>query len=381
VISSAGLLCSVRVAPRTMDARAKPSLRDPQHLRRWHGAGVAAIAVAGCTAVLYPLRAIVPVDALGVLYIVVVVFVAARWGAGLGVVTTLVSAQVFNFFHLPPRYSLAPYGPSEWATLMTFVIAGLVAVMVARLSERLEAAEALREQEREARVRILAAADEERRQVARDLHDGAQQRLVHTILTLTLASQALREGDDSAPELVDEGLCHAEQAIQELRDLVHGVLPSVLTIGGLRAAVESLASRVSIPISFDVCADRLAPAVEATAYFVTAEALTNVEKHARAESAQVSASLEGDMLHVEVRDDGVGGAHLQASSGLLGLQDRVESLDGRLELHSPAGEGTVIVATLPAGRVSVADGTPPELVEVSAPNAHGAVPQGPVEGA
>lgn len=169
--------------------------------------------------------------------------------------------------------------------------------------------------------------------------------------------------------------------MRELRDLVRGVLPRVLTIGGLRAAVESLASRVSIPISFDVCADRLAPAVEATAYFVTAEALTNLEKHARAESAQVSASLEGDMLRVEVRDDGVGGAHLQASSGLLGLQDRVESLDGRLELHSPAGEGTVIVATLPAARVSVADGTPPELVEVSAPKAHGAVPQGPVEGA
>jgi hypothetical protein len=185
------------------------------------------------------------------------------------------------------------------------------------------------------------------------------------------------EGDDSAPELVDEGLRHAEEAMQELRDLVHGVLPSVLTIGGLRAAVESLASRVSIPISFDVCADRLAPAVEATAYFVTAEALTNLEKHARAESAQVRASLEGDMLRVEVHDDSVGGAHLQASSGLLGLQDRVESLDGRLELHSPAGEGTVIVATLPAARVRVADGTPPELVEVSAPNANGAVPQGP----
>jgi signal transduction histidine kinase len=193
------------------------------------------------------------------------------------------------------------------------------------------------------RARVLMAADEERRRVVRDLHDGAQQRLVQTILTLKLAEQS---GRDDLPALVAEALMHAERATVELRELVHGILPSVLAHGGLRAGVDALASRMSVPVSVGVAVDRLPPAVEATAYFVVAEALTNVAKHSRAGHAEVTARVEQHTLRVEVRDDGVGGAQPQGS-GLLGLEDRLAVLDGRLRVETPADGGTVVTAAIP----------------------------------
>jgi signal transduction histidine kinase len=196
------------------------------------------------------------------------------------------------------------------------------------------------------RARIVAAADDERRRVVRDLHDGAQQRLVHTIITLTMATQALAPDGEPASELVDEALKHAQRANVELRELAHGILPAVLTHGGLRAAVGALASRMPVPVEVDVSVDRLPAPAEATAYFVVAEALTNVAKHAHATGATVRAHVEGRILQLQVRDDGVGGAS-PGGPGLVGLADRLAVLDGRLRVESPADGGTLVTADIP----------------------------------
>jgi signal transduction histidine kinase len=218
----------------------------------------------------------------------------------------------------------------------------LVATAIANAESRAELAAS--------RARVVTTADETRRRLERDLHDGAQQRLVHTLITLRLARQALGDGDGPAVELVDESLDHAERAMEQLRDLAHGILPAALNRGGLRAGIETLVSRVRIPLSVDVTPERLPPALEATAYFIVAEALTNVVKHAQAHRAQVKASIDDGALNVEVRDDGVGGARLERSSGLLGLQDRAAALNGTLRVESPPGAGTVVAATLPIPR-------------------------------
>jgi PAS domain S-box-containing protein len=196
------------------------------------------------------------------------------------------------------------------------------------------------------RARVVAAADAERRRVVRDLHDGAQQRLVHTILTLKLAQRALPPHRDAESELVAEALDHAERAHVELRELAHGILPAALTQGGLRTGVDALASRVPVPVENGVAVGRLPDAVEATAYFVVAEALTNVAKHARAQRVAVTAHIEDGTLAVRVRDDGIGGARLDGS-GLVGLADRLAVLGGRLRVESPVDVGTLVAAEIP----------------------------------
>jgi signal transduction histidine kinase len=197
------------------------------------------------------------------------------------------------------------------------------------------------------RARIVAAADEARRRIRRDLHDGAQQRLVHALITLKLARRSLETGDPRGGELLDEGLEHTEGATSALRELSHGILPSVLTRGGLRAGVESLASRMSLPVSIDVERQRFPAGIEATAYFVVSESLTNVVKHSGAERAEVSAKADEGVLRVEIRDDGIGGAAPDGGTGLVGLRDRVTALQGSLRIESPPGGGTRVVMTLP----------------------------------
>jgi signal transduction histidine kinase len=145
---------------------------------------------------------------------------------------------------------------------------------------------------------------------------------------------------------VIQALDNAQRATDELRELAHGILPAVLTRGGLRAGVTALASRAPVPVKTDVSVGPLPAAVEATAYFIVAEALTNVAKHARAGQAEVMARIEAGTLRVQVRDDGVGGARLDGS-GLLGLRDRVAALDGRLHIESPADGGTLVAADIP----------------------------------
>ena len=197
-----------------------------------------------------------------------------------------------------------------------------------------------------ARARTLAAADEERRRVVRDLHDGAQQRLVHTVVLIELAQQALERGDGDAPALLAEAHEQALTATTELRELARGVVPPTLRRGGLRAAAQALAERSPVPVTVEVSVGRLPAAVEATAYFVIAEALTNVAKHAQARTAGVTAALAGDALRVQVDDDGIGGADA-GGNGLIGLADRLIAFGGGLAVKSPPERGTRIAATIP----------------------------------
>jgi signal transduction histidine kinase len=199
------------------------------------------------------------------------------------------------------------------------------------------------------RARVLTAGDDARRRVVRDLHDGVQQSLVQVIITLKVVEHALEEGDQAAEALVGEALDQAELANTELRELAHGILPPVLARGGLSAGVKALVSRLRVPVDVDVPRDRFPPEIEASAYFVVAEALTNVAKHAGAQSANVTARVDDSVLRVHVRDDGVGGARADGT-GLLGLNDRVAALGGQLEIESPPGDGTRIAATLPLQR-------------------------------
>ena len=197
------------------------------------------------------------------------------------------------------------------------------------------------------RARAIAAADESRRRIQRDLHDGAQQRLVTTILNLKLATARLEQTNHPAAEIVNDALESANHADADLRELVRGIMPAALRHGGLRAAVRSLLRQIALPVSMEVMPDRLPTHVETTAYFVVAEALTNAVKHARATGANVRAAVRQGALELEIRDDGAGGADPRHGTGLTGLADRVESVDGTITIASPPGIGTTIAVQLP----------------------------------
>jgi signal transduction histidine kinase len=224
---------------------------------------------------------------------------------------------------------------------------------VARLAlenERLAAELRARlEDVRESRLRIVAAEDRERRRIERDLHDGAQQRLVSLAVALRLAQGQAKDGEARA--LLERASEESKQALSELRELAQGLHPQILSQDGLEAALRSLAERSPVPVELEAAPDRrLADSVEACAYFVTSEALQNVAKYAQASKARVRAQAVGSELVLEVADDGVGGAQLGEGSGLVGLRDRVEALEGALELESPPGGGTRLAARIPIGK-------------------------------
>jgi signal transduction histidine kinase len=203
-------------------------------------------------------------------------------------------------------------------------------------------------QVRESRARIVAAADEERRRIERDIHDGAQQRLVALGLQLRNAQRRLgRESDPEVQQLLSDAVGELQLAVYELRELARGVHPAVLTEEGLAAALESLVARTPFPITLDVAEERLPEQVEATAYFVVCEALTNMAKHAHASKATICAHRQDGVVTVAIEDDGIGGAFAKDGSGLRGLSDRVEALGGRLAIDSPPSGGTRIVAEMP----------------------------------
>ncbi len=203
----------------------------------------------------------------------------------------------------------------------------------------------------EQRDLAVASATEDRRQIERDLHDGAQARLVSLAVDLGRARRRLEEGgpQEEATELVRSAHEEAKQALVEVRDLARGIHPAVLTDRGLDAALSSLAARSSVPVSLrsEIGGERPPEQVESAAYFVVAEALTNVGRHSRAEHAAVSVVRDADVLLIEVRDDGVGGADAGGGSGLSGLRDRVGALGGTLVVDSPQGGPTAITAVLP----------------------------------
>ncbi|MEO3799418.1 sensor histidine kinase [Nonomuraea sp. B1E8] len=204
-----------------------------------------------------------------------------------------------------------------------------------------ELAEVLR-----SRARLLDAFETERRRIERDLHDGAQQRLVALSMRLGLARLDLPLDSPAADELA-QAHEEAQRALAELRELIRGVHPQVLTDRGLAAAVRDVAGRSPVPVDVNVRSPRLPDAVEATAYYVVAEALANVAKHSRASRARVHGRLVGDVLVVEIRDDGVGGADPASGTGMVGLADRVSAVGGRLALSSPAGGPTTMSVEIP----------------------------------
>jgi signal transduction histidine kinase len=249
------------------------------------------------------------------------IFVAGRlWGA---LMVTSVLAHAF-----PPETE-ARIG--SFAELVTAALANVDA----------------REQLAASRARIVEAADAARRRIERDLHDGAQQRLVSLALSLRLLESKLEPHSAAAREL-EVARAELDAALEELRELARGIHPSVLTDRGLEAALAAVAGRSTVPVELDLdgCG-KLPPSVQTTAYFVVAEALTNASKHAHPDRIEVRVAVRGGDATVEVRDDGSGGVDPARGSGLSGLADRVSALGGTLEIDSPVGAGTTIRARIP----------------------------------
>ncbi|GAA2502959.1 sensor histidine kinase [Streptomyces longisporus] len=200
----------------------------------------------------------------------------------------------------------------------------------------------------ESRAGLVDVVDAERRRIERDLHDGAQQRLVSLAVNLGIAKATLGDLPEDVRRVIDEAHREAKEAIEELGSLVRGLHPAVLEDRGLDAALSGLAARVPVPVRVTVdLAARLSPTIESVAYFVVSEALTNVVKHAEASEAEVTVERAGATLLVVIRDDGMGGARIGAGTGLSGLAKRVASVDGTLSVDSPAGGPTVITVELP----------------------------------
>jgi signal transduction histidine kinase len=197
------------------------------------------------------------------------------------------------------------------------------------------------------RARIVAAGDQARRRIGRDLHDGAQQRLVHTIIMLKHAQRALDDGGQVAG-LLAEALENAERGLHETRELAHGLHPRILSRGGLAPALDALARRSVIPVTFELRTGATLPErVEVTAYYVVSEALTNAAKHSNASGVEVSVDTIDGEFRLSVSDDGVGGADLTRGAGLVGLKDRVEAIGGTLAVQSRPGQGTRLDVELP----------------------------------
>ncbi|WP_432995264.1 sensor histidine kinase [Dactylosporangium sp. CA-233914] len=255
--------------------------------------------------------------------------------------------------------------PQAWAALPIGLMVAVVAVYLLLAITGLHATLARtllapREEELRARVaelsrsrsRLVEAFDAERRRIERDLHDGAQQRLVVLTMTLGLARTELPEPggvlSSSARDLVVRAHDEAKRTLSELRELIHGIHPRVLTDHGLPAAVEELADQLGIPVTVELPVPRrLPPAVEAAAYFVVREALANIVRHSRARHASVTGQVVSGRLMLTVQDDGVGGADPQRGTGIVGLADRVSTVGGRLVLTSPPGGPTTLTVELP----------------------------------
>jgi signal transduction histidine kinase len=296
------------------------------------------LAVAICTAIIYPLKRVAPVDSLAVVYMVAVLVISATWGVWFGVIAAVASVLAFDYFQLPPSGTLSLRDGKDWVASATFVIAatlGGYAARVARTRSELIAS----------RARIIAAADAARERLARDLHDGTQQRLVTTVVNLQLADQEFDRDAQGARELLQAALVEASDALSELREVAHGVHPGILTNRGLGAAATALAERSPLPVEVAIGDERYPPHVEAAAYFFIAEALTNVVKHAHATHAELHVAHHDGDLVIDVRDDGVGGAD-SAGSGIRGLRDRIEAVGGQMRITSPPGRGTHLHAVI-----------------------------------
>jgi len=328
-------------AHRRLDLSA-PSLRFPRSERAAWVLAVAAPVV--ITLALLPFRSDLGLG--GVLFCQLIAVVVV---AGIGGVRPALMAVVVGFAAGVIVFS-RPFGtlpidrPVDLVALTAFVVVGgAVGILVddlTRLAADLAAS----------RARVVAAADEARRRIERDIHDGAQQRLVSLGLELRAARASMPPGLtqlDRELSRIGEGLAAAQD---ELRELALGIHPAILAEGGIGPALKSLTRRSPVPVALDVrVAGRLPERVEVAGYYVVAETLTNAAKHAEASAVRIQVAQNGRVLDVTVSDDGVGGADPARGSGLVGLQDRVGALGGTIAVQSPPGGGTTVRATLPLG--------------------------------
>jgi signal transduction histidine kinase len=237
----------------------------------------------------------------------------------------------------------------------------------------------MREELAASRARIIAAGDDARRRIERDLHDGAQQQLV----TLAVALQRTKANIPSALDKVRADVSRVAEgltgAVNELRDLSRGIHPAILTEGGLSPALKALGRRSEVRVKLEVGFEhRLPDQVEVAAYYTVSEALTNASKHANATRVWVSLRVDHDMLRLSIRDDGVGGADANRGSGLTGLRDRIEALGGQIKIESPSGDGTLIEVQIPITGPADRNPKPDELLSqatTSGPLAHCPPPQ------
>ncbi|MEU1803213.1 histidine kinase [Streptomyces sp. NPDC019937] len=293
---------------------------------------------------------------------------AVAWGGVLAVVMALVgfvAATVYIWvWGVPLSWRLEHVGYSTQAAYVTagglillalsYALVGALVRLDARAATALLGTVPARELKRrvedltESRAGAVDAADAERRRIERDLHDGAQQRLVSMAVNLGLAKATLTDLPDEARQVIAEAHREAKEAIEELSSLVRGLHPAVLDELGLDAALSGIAARAPLPVRLHVhVPERAAPTVEAVAYFVVSEALANVAKHARAQRADVTVVRTGDTLRIVVTDDGEGGADAVRGTGLTGLAKRAGSVDGTFGISSPPGGPTVITVELP----------------------------------
>jgi signal transduction histidine kinase len=248
--------------------------------------------------------------------------------------------------------TVAQAGGGDAAWWAAFVAAGLTpfaflgGLLRSHVSQLDAELHAKMDELRASRARLVEAGDAARRKLERDLHDGAQSRLVALTLLLRRA-RGRADGDEDLERLLDRSIEELQLGLQELRELARGIHPAVLTERGLEPALQSLVARAPLPVTVEAPGERLPAAVESAAYFVVSEGLANVAKYARATHATVMVERVDGHLAVEVADDGVGGADAANGSGLRGLSDRIAALDGRLSLDSPAGRGTVLRAEIP----------------------------------
>jgi signal transduction histidine kinase len=272
-----------------------------------------------------------------------------------GAVALVTTLTVFNTAHHAGPFVRSTITQSLLATQL-FVAAAAVTSLVlgAVIEERRSALEAVREQERrlrDSRARIVKAGDAARRTLERNLHDGAQQRLVSLALTLRLARLQLEKNPAETDHLLTEASDELQSAIDELRELARGIHPAMLADRGLGPALEVLVDHSHLPVNLEThIPTRLPSPVEAAVYYVAAEGLTNIAKYAHATSATLRLDASNKHVVLRVGDNGAGGADPSRGSGLRGLADRLEALGGKLELHSPPGHGTLLTASIPYER-------------------------------
>jgi signal transduction histidine kinase len=320
---------------------------------RWLSGLLASVAmvaaVSGLVALLDPR---VPPLYLLALYALGVVAIAMVWDTGLAVVNAVLAVTVFDYLFIPPLHTLGVEDMADVVALVVFLATAIVVgVPASRLRRAVLESERLSKELAASRARVIAAGDEVRRRVERDLHDGAQQHLISLAFELRIAQDTVPV---ELPTLrADLGQVAEEltEVMEELREISRGLHPTILSEGGLGPALRTLTQRSAVPVELHLNINSRYPQpVEVAAYYVVCEALTNATKHADASRTEVVLEERDSTLRLRVCDDGIGGAEPQRGSGLIGLRDRVEALGGSIDVTSPVSQGTVIQVSLPIER-------------------------------